>query len=79
MKPLPRRHIVKTDALSPLRGHEIEKPGKYICLPVSGFYQPVWFTDIYENNGKLTFQTPNGEEREVRGSGHTFFQVPDNS
>ena len=70
---------LKTKVLKPLKGKDIQYPGKYICLPVVGFAdQPVWIVEVYETQGLLVYVTPtDNEERCVDGCGHTFFAVND--
>jgi len=68
---------MKTQILTAIEGSKINKPGKYICLPLVGFgEQPVWIVEIYESDQYLVYIHPSdGEERIVDGCGYSFFAL----
>lgn len=74
--------MTKTAVLPHLKGKDIKKPGKYVCLPVTGYpllqeTQDVWIVEVYESQGFLVYVTPtDNTERTVNSCGHAFYPVP---
>lgn len=72
----------KVAILPHMKGDEITKPGKYVCLPVTGYplscdTQTVHIVEVYESNGFLVYVTPSDyTERTVKSCGHSFYPFP---
>lgn len=71
---------MKTKNLKPLKGTEVVKTGKYICLPCVAFRDdnsPVWIVEVQKSKTLLCYRPfGKGEElKVVSGCGHIFYKI----